>query len=83
MLNNKKEVVKVNQELKLEMKILLFKHLSVNTHTSVYFFQQKDLFIKLKLGKYQKDQLASKGKSLFNILTFKKPPINKFYNAFS
>ncbi|MDC0452174.1 DNA topoisomerase 4 subunit A [Candidatus Pelagibacter sp.] len=34
--------------------------LSVNTRTSVLFFQQKDLFIKLKLGKYLKDQLHQK-----------------------
>ena len=34
--------------------------LSVNTHTSVLFFRQKDLFTKLKLGKYLRDQLHQK-----------------------
>ena len=34
--------------------------LSVNTHTSVLFFSTEGLFIKLKLGKYLKDQLHQK-----------------------
>jgi len=34
--------------------------LSVNTHTSVLFFRQKDLSTKLKLGRYLRDQLHQK-----------------------
>ena len=50
MLNNKKEVVKVNLVLQQEIKILLFK-LSVNTHTSVLFFSTEGLVYKVKAWK--------------------------------
>ena len=71
MLNNKKEVVKENLESQQEMKILWFKLLSVNTHTSVLFFSTEGLVYKIKAWKIPEGSTTSKGKSLFNILPLK------------
>ena len=70
-LNNKKEVVKVNLVLQLEIKILLVQTLSVNTHTSVLFFSTEGLVYKVKAWKIPEGSHLSKGKSLFNILPLK------------
>ena len=50
--------------------------LSVNTHTSVLFFSTEGLVYRIKAWKIPVGSSSSKGKSLFNIITFKKPPIN-------
>ena len=60
MLNNKKEVEKVNPALQLEIKTLLVQTLSVNTHTSVLFFSTEGLVYKLKHGKFLKAHLLQK-----------------------
>jgi len=55
--------------------------LSVNTHTSVLFFSTEGLVYKVKAWKIPEGSSSSKGKSLFNILTFKKSSSNKFNYA--
>ena len=57
--------------------------LSVNTHTSVLFFSTEGLVYKIKAWKIPEGTSASKGKSLFNILPLKNPPIYKLNYAFS
>ena len=53
------------------MKILLFKHLSVNTHTPVLFFSTEGLVYRVKAWKIPEGSALSRGKSLFNILPLK------------
>ena len=45
--------------------------LSVNTHTSVFFFSTEGLVYKIKAWKIPEGSSSSKGKSLFNILPLK------------
>ena len=58
--------------------------ISEHTHTSSYFFSiRRSCIIKLKLGKFQKEQRVQKVNRLFNILTIKKSSKYQFYNAFA
>ena len=70
-LNNKKEVVKVNLVLLTRDQDSVVQTLSVNTHTSVLFFSTEGLVYKIKAWKIPEGSATSKGKSLFNILPLK------------
>ena len=54
---------------------------TANTLTPVLFFSTQGLVYKIKAHKIPEGTAASKGKSIFNFITFKKSSFNKFNNA--
>ena len=67
MLNNKKEVGKENLVSLQEMKIRWYKHLSVNTHTSVLFFSTEGLVYKIKAWKIPESSARFQKVNLYSI----------------
>ena len=77
----KKEVVKGKTGISTREDDFVVQIFTANTHTPVLFFSTQGLVYKIKAHKIPEGTAASKGKSIFNILTFKKPSLNKLNYA--